>query len=507
MAARNNGLLSKFVGWIERVGNKLPHIFWIFLFFWFLIIVLSGVFSGISAVAPGSNEKIEIISLLNRKGLDWILSNMVGNFTKFPPLGLVLVMMMAAGFAERAGFIPALMKTLTSVPDKLLIPAIFVIGICSNLASDAGTVIIPPLTAALFYSRRKDPIFGLILGYVASSSGFTANLFIAGTDVLLAGITNTAAKIVDPNYNVYPTANYFFMVISVFVITIVGTIFTIKFAMPKLAYWDEEYEHAQVPHEYLTPLTAKEVTGMKKAGLAAGVFFLLMFLLTVIPGGPLRDPVKNTIVPSIFFNGMIPILFVFFVIAGWIYGRNVGTVRKPTDMINYMVDSMKTMASYIVVMLPIANFTYTFTYTNMASILAIKLAHLLELAHFTGIGLFIAIILITTFINLFLSSGSTKWAFLAPVIVPMMYYLGYAPEWTQLLYRVGDSSTNSFTPLFTYFPIILGFASVYKKDVGVGTVISRTFVYSMLFLITWTAMAVVWYYLGLPLGPGAAIRL
>lgn len=176
-------------------------------------------------------------------------------------------------------------------------------------------------------------------------------------------------------------------------------------------------------------------------------------------------------------------------------------------MINYMVESMKTMASYIVVMLPIANFTYTFTYTNMASILAIKLAHLLELAHFTGIGLFIAIILITTFINLFLSSGSTKWAFLAPVIVPMMYYLGYTPEWTQLLYRIGDSSTNSFTPLFTYFPIILGFASVYKKDVGVGTVISRTFIYSLLFLITWTAMAVVWYYLGLPLGPGAAIRL
>jgi aminobenzoyl-glutamate transport protein len=232
-----------------------------------------------------------------------------------------------------------------------------------------------------------------------------------------------------------------------------------------------------------------------------------MFLLTLIPGGPLRDPVKNTIVPSIFLRGMIPILFVFFIIAGWVYGKNVGTVKKPTDMINYMVESMKTMASYIVVMLPIANFTYTFTHTNMASILAIKLAHILEVANFTGVGLFVSIVIISTFVNLFLSSGSTKWAFLAPVIVPMMYYLGYTPEWTQLLYRIGDSSTNSFTPLFTYFPIILGFASVYKKDVGVGTVISRTFIYSLLFLVTWTAMALVWYYLGLPLGPGAPIRL
>jgi aminobenzoyl-glutamate transport protein len=432
---------------------------------------------------------------------------MVGNFTKFPPLGLVLVMMMAAGFAERAGFIPAIMKTLTTVPDKLMIPAIFIIGMCSNLASDAGTVIIPPLTAALFYARKKDPIFGLILGYVAAASGFTANLFIAGTDVLLAGITSTSARIADPSYNVYPTANYFFMIASVFVVTIVGTVFTIKFAMPRLARWDPEYEHAQVPHEYLTPLTERELSSMKKAGLAAFGFFLLMFLLTLIPGGPLRDPVKNTIVPSIFLRGMIPILFVFFIIAGWVYGKNVGTVKKPTDMINYMVESMKTMASYIVVMLPIANFTYTFTHTNMASILAIKLAHILEVANFTGVGLFVSIVIISTFVNLFLSSGSTKWAFLAPVIVPMMYYLGYTPEWTQLLYRIGDSSTNSFTPLFTYFPIILGFASVYKKDVGVGTIISRTFIYSLLFLVTWTAMILVWFYLGLPLGPGAPIRL
>ncbi|RKX45349.1 MAG: AbgT family transporter, partial [Thermotogae bacterium] len=254
MAQANEGLLTKFVEWIERVGNRLPHMFWIFLSLWILVILLSGVFAGVSAVDPAKGEEIKVISLLNRQGVYWILTNIVSNFAKFPPLGLVLVMMMAAGFAERAGFIPALMKTLTKVPEKYLIPAIFIVGICGNLASDAALVIIPPLSAALFYSRKKDPIFGLILGYVAAASGFTANLFIAGTDVLLSGITDAAVKIVDPNYNVYPTANYYFMVASTFVITIVGTIFTVKYAMPRFARWDEEYEHAQVPPEYLTPL-------------------------------------------------------------------------------------------------------------------------------------------------------------------------------------------------------------------------------------------------------------
>lgn len=507
MSEEKGGLLTRFINWIERVGNKLPHMFWIFLFLWILVIVLSGVFEGASAIDPSKGKEIKIISLLDRKGLAWILNNVVPNFAKFPPLGLVLVMMMAAGFAEKVGFIPALMKTLTGVSDRYLIPAIFIFGICGNLASDAGLVIIPPLTAALFYSRRKDPIFGLILGYVATASGFTANLFIAGTDVLLAGITDTAAKVVNPKYSVYPTANYYFMVASTFVLTIVGTIFTIKYAMPRFAKWEEEYEHAQVPPEYLSKLSVEESNSLRKALFASLTYLAIVLLLTFIPGGPLRDPVKKTIVPSILLEGMVPILFMFFIIGGYVYGKSMGKVKKPTDMVNYMVESMKTMASYIVIILPIANFTYTFTYTNMASVLAIKLSEFLKSSGFTGISLFVAIILISTFINLFITSGSTKWAFLAPVIVPMMYYLGYTPEWTQVLYRVGDSSTNSFTPLMTYFPIVIGYASMYKKDVGIGTIISRTFLYSMLFLVTWIIMIIIWYFLGLPVGPGAGIRL
>ncbi|KPU62506.1 ABC transporter [Thermococcus sp. EP1] len=507
MPEEKGGALMRFINWIEKVGNKLPHMFWIFLGLWVLVILLSGVLAGVSAIDPAKGEEVAIVSLLNKEGLYWILTNIVKNFAQFPPLGLVLVMMMAAGFAERAGFIPALMRTLTKVPDKYLIPAIFILGICGNLASDASLVIIPPLTAALFYSRRKDPIFGLILGYAAASSGFTANLFIAGTDVLLSGITDAAAKIVDSNYNVYPTANYYFMVASTFIITAVATIFTVKYAMPRFARWEEEYEHAQVPEEYLKPITDYEMRALKKALLAAGGYFLLMLLLTIMPNGPLRDPTQNTIVPSTFLKGMVPILFLFFVIGGYVYGKSVGTVKRPTDMVNYMADAMKTMASYLVIILPIANFTYTFKHTNMASVLAIKLADFLKSAGFTGIGLFISIILIATFINLFITSGSTKWAFLAPVLVPMMYYLGYTPEWAQLLYRLGDSSTNSFTPLSPYFPVIIGYASIYKKDVGIGTIISRTFLYSMLFLVTWIILAIIWYLLGFPLGPGAPIKL
>ncbi|MDK2871498.1 MAG: aminobenzoyl-glutamate transport protein [bacterium] len=342
---------------------------------------------------------------------------------------------------------------------------------------------------------------------MAAASGFTANLFIAGTDVLLAGITDTAAKIVNAKYNVYPTANYYFMVASTFVLTVVGTIFTVKYAMPRFARWEEEYEHAQVPPEYLSELSGMEISALRKALFAGGLYIFFILLLTFTPNGPLRDPVKNTIVPSTFLRGMVPILFMFFVIGGYVFGKSVGKVKRATDMINYMVESMKTMASYIVIILPIANFIYTFTHTNMASVLAIKLANFLKSTGFTGIGLFISIILISTFINLFITSGSTKWAFLAPVIVPMMYYLGYSPEWTQLLYRVGDSSTNSFTPLMTYFPIVIGYASIYKKDVGIGTIISRTFLYSLVFLVTWIVMIVVWYLLGLPVGPGAGIRL
>ena len=122
-------------------------------------------------------------------------------------------------------------------------------------------------------------------------------------------------------------------------------------------------------------------------------------------------------------------------------------------------------------------------------------------------SLFIMFILLSAFINLFIGSGSAKWALLAPIFIPMFYMLGYNPALTQMLYRIGDSTTNVISPLFPYMPIILGLTQEYEEDSGVGTVISLMLPYTIAMLIMWIILAIIWVYFSIPLGPGVVIKI
>ena len=126
----------------------------------------------------------------------------------------------------------------------------------------------------------------------------------------------------------------------------------------------------------------------------------------------------------------------------------------------------------------------------------------------TGIAAAVGLIFLTAFVNLFIGGASSKWLMLSPVFIPMFVELGLTPEYTQLAYRIGDSTTNVISPLMSYFPIIVGFASKYAKNegnMGMGTVIAMMLPYSMVFLFAWTVLFVVWTLLGLPIGPGVSM--
>jgi len=165
------------------------------------------------------------------------------------------------------------------------------------------------------------------------------------------------------------------------------------------------------------------------------------------------------------------------------------------------------MAPFIVLAFIIGQFIAYFNWSNLGYILAVNGADALKAAGFTGIPLFVSFILFTTFVNLFIGSGSAKWALLAPIFVPMFYLLGYNPALTQMLYRIGDSTTNIISPLFPYFPIILGLFAEYDEEAGVGTVLSLMIPYSMIMLLVWMVLGIIWFVAGLPLGPGGGLLL
>jgi aminobenzoyl-glutamate transport protein len=447
-------------------------------------------------------QEISARSLLSRDGLNWFVLHMVENFAFFEPLGIVLVMLMGVAIAEGAGLIPAVMRAVAlSVPPKLITPTLFAVAACGNIGSDAGIVVIPPLAAAVYRQLGRNPIVGLFVGYVGATAGFTANLVPAGTDVLAMSLTNAATGGL-PEVNV--VANWYFMVASVFFLAVLGTLVTRYYVEPRLGGAEGGTT------EELEPLSSREKRGLLWAGVAIGVVGLL-WLLTVVPaGGLLRHPDPDLFWRSSFFRGLIPVLFSLFAAGGIAYGYATRTIEKADDIIGYMADSMKRMAPFVVLVLVMAQFTRMFQYANLDQLIAITGADGLRAIGFESypVLFFVAFITIIAVANLFMGSASAKWAIFAPIFAPMFIALGYHPGFTQLLYRLGDSITNCVSPLYPYFPLLLGWiAGIDKSKSKVGTVLSYLMPYAMFLLVGWIVMLVVWYLLGLPIGPDTPVVL
>jgi aminobenzoyl-glutamate transport protein len=494
--------------WIEEMGNKLPHPFWIFLWICIFIVILSGVTAllGVSAIDPGTGETVRAQNLISGEGLRRFIEEMVTNFAHFAPFGLVLVMLMGVSVAERSGLLAIVLRTIAfSVPRKVVLPVIFIIGACGNIGSDAGIVIVPPIAALIFSQMGLNPIAGLIAGYAGATAGFTANFFIAGTDVLLAGISSEITGQMVDGREVSATANWYFMIVSTLFLGVGGAYVARKYTIPACSRF-EYADHGAGPDTdaSLSPLEKK---GLQRAGIALLIYSLLIILLVAPSGAPLRNQVTGGIVPSPFLRGLIPILFFFFAIPGYYYGKTVGVIKKPNDVLSQMEHGMKELSGYIVLMLVVAQFINLFNWSNLDTILAITGAEFLQATGLTGPIMFILFMVLVAVLNIFLGSGSAKWAIFAPIFIPMLAQIGFSPAFVQLMYRIGDSITNCVTPLYVYFPLLLGWVNKYNNRIGIGTIVAMLVPYALILFLMWVVLLLIWYGLNLPIGVGETIYL
>ena len=499
---------SRIIRWIETMGNKLPHPFWMFVWICIFIVILSAItaFLGVSAVEPSTGKLVEATNLISGEGLRRFLQEMVVNFAHFAPFGLVLVMLMGVSIAERSGLLGVIMRNIAfSVPKKIVLPVIFIIGACGNIGSDAGIVIVPPIAAIIFMQMGLNPIAGLIAGYAGATAGFTANFFIAGTDVLMAGISTEITSQLNPPMEVSATANWYFMIVSTVVLAFGGAFIARKYTIPRCDRFSIDMDESITQTD--GKLTDTEKKGLRHAGIAFLVFSLLIVLLVAPAGAPLRNQETGGIVPSPFLKGLVPILFFLFAIPGYFYGKATGAIKEPNDVLKQMEHGMKELSGYIVLMLVVAQFISFFSWSRLDTILAIRGAEFLETTGLTGPVMFTLFMIIVALLNIFLGSGSAKWAIFAPIFIPMLSQLGYSPAFVQLMYRVGDSITNCVTPLYVYFPLLLGWINKYNKNIGIGTVVSLLIPYAIVLFIMWIALVFIWFGLNLPIGPGEGIYL
>ncbi|MBD3423100.1 MAG: hypothetical protein GF417_01495, partial [Candidatus Latescibacteria bacterium] len=566
---------------IEKIGNRLPHPFWIFFYLTVLVIVFSAVSEviGVSVTHPVNGEIVTPQNLISKHGIQRFVLEMVTNFSNFAPLGLVLVMLMGVSLAVHSGLLGTLLGCLTRVPRIMIFPIVVVTGIMGNLASDAGIVVVPPLAAVAFKKLDMNPLAGIILAYASCTAGFTATLIPRGTDVLLAGFTNEALE--DPNRFVGATANLYFMIASVLMLAVVMAWVGKKYTLPacgeppagvksmEVESCDDQAKQkglrwalftggiytviallTLIPEDGLLrydlssvqTVSLREVPGEKQLQRVMGEVHItveegergysVVFEDQKLPldqaaadnwreGATVRiyipeedktvdlsRAVRIEIMPEVmrgpFFRGMVAILFFFFAIPGAIYGVCVGKIRKLADIPAMMVTSVKGVAGLIVLMLMIGQFVALFQWSNLDRIVAIAGSNLLNQMRLQGWPLLVVTSITVMGLNVFLGSSSAKWAMLAPIVVPMFLLLEppISPAVSQLAYRIGDSTTNGISPLYPYFPLALGWIREYRKDAGIGTLIRLLLPYAVFTGVAWILLLIIWYLLGIPVGPG-----
>lgn len=502
---KKRSFFDRFLDGVEVVGNKLPHPATLFALMAVLVVILSALAStlGLSATHPITGESVTVNNLLTADGIRWMWTNVEKNFVDFPPLGLVLVVMVGIGVAEGSGLFTVLVRQLVlGAPRSMITAAIIIAGIFSHLASEAGYVILIPLGAMIFHALGRHPMAGFAAAFCGVSAGFGSNFLIGSVDPILAGLSTSAAHIIDPSMQVNPMVNYFFMVVSAFMVVIVGTWITEKIVEPRLGKYTGELSPLAIE-----ALSKTERKGLRMAGIGALAVIGLLAWSIIPENGLLRDPETGGILHSPFFKGIVVAIFLIFFVPGLVYGIITKTIRNDKDVVKHMTSAMKGMGGYIVLVFFAAQFVYMFKESNLGIVVAINGAAWLKSVGLTGIPLLIGFALLSAFINLFMGSASAKWAIMAPVFVPMFMLLDYHPGVAQAAFRVGDSVTNVITPMMSYFALIVTFAQKYDEKYGIGTIISMMLPFTFIFFIAWTIIISIWYLTGFPLGLDGPIYL
>ena len=524
------------LGAIERIGNKVPHPVLMFLYLIIGVIVLSAIldWANVSVTeqiaVPVTQETelsfyedsteaqsllpaepyatefeiqeqtIAIRSLLTTEGLRFIFTTFVSNFAGFSVVAVVFIAMMGAGVAEEAGLMAALIRKLVAISPRWLLSFIIIfVGVLSSVATDAGYLILIPLGAAAFLSVKRHPLAGVAAAYGGVSAIFAVNILVAPLDAMLTEITNEASALAG-GAPITLVSNFYFQVVSSFVLSVVAALVTDRIVEPRLGV----YEATQAEVGEAPALDAAgEARGMRFAGLTILAYVVFILLLTLPSGAPLRDPQTGDIIGATpFMDSLLFIITILFLLAGIAYGRGAKTMTTANQVIAAVTKTFAGLAGLVFMLLMISQFIAYFNFSNMPNVIAVALAGFLEQANIGSIPLLIGFMLVIMLLDIIIPGSMPKWAIFAPIFVPLFMRLGTAPQTVLAAYRIGDSPMNVITPLMVYLPFILTVAQRYQKDTGIGTIIALMLPYTLIPALAWTILFVLWYILVSPLWPG-----
>lgn len=539
-AAKEPPKTGGWLGTIERIGNKVPHPVLMFLYLILIVIALSAVLDalGVSvteeiavpitdgaqvdfytdSTEPLENlpdepwdtdyeiqeQTIAIRSLLTTEGIRFIFTSFVPNFAGFTVVAVVFVAMMGAGVAEESGLMTALIHKLVEISPRWMLSFIIIfVGVLSSVATDAGYLILIPLGAAAFLSVKRNPLVGVAAAYGGVSAIFAINILVTPLDAMLTEITNEAIALAG-GQPITIVANFYFQVVMSVLLSIVAAVVTDRIVEPRLGAYKPE-PGAEVAATEVLDKDAQS-RGMRFAGIGALIVVAVVLVFTLPPNSALRDPETGAIIGATpFMDSLLFIIMLVFLIAGIGYGYGARTFSGSNDVIRAVTKTFASLAGLVFMLLMIAQFIAYFNFSNMPNVIAIALAGWLEQANIGAVPLLVGFIVVIMLLDIIIPGSMPKWAIFAPIFVPLFIRLGTAPQTVLAAYRVGDSPMNVITPLMVYLPFIITVMQRYQKEAGIGTVIALMLPYTLILAVVWIILFILWYVLGIPLGPGYGV--
>ena len=496
VASQNKGLL----GVVERVGNKMPHPIAMFIGIIAIVLTLSLLLSllGVSAVHPHSKETLLVKNMLSISALLEWASNVARNLQNFPVLASVTILAAATGLCEQTGvFATAIKSSLKNASGNGVVFVIALIGSCGNIAGDVAFLIVPSIAAAIFLGIGRHPLVGLFLGYATVGGGYGTNFVPGGWDVILTPVTIQSAQLLDPKFDMNLVSGYFMMVVGSICVALTATFVTVKFVEPKFGKYSGTPDGVEMNEGDVKPEEAK---ALNRTLIALGLFLGAVVLSCIPESSFMRSPTGSLTVNAPLMKSLFALLLISFLIAGIVYGVGVGKITDIKDLATLLTKSISSIAPFIVIAIIVSQFLYLFNQSNLGTILAINGGNLLKDLTIPVVAVILIFFLMEGIADLFIVSGSARYLIFGPVFVPMFMQLGVHPAFVQMIHRTGGSICNHLTPLNSFFPVLLGLAQKYDKNIGMGTIFSTMIPYTIAYTLMYGALLVFWYLFALPTG-------
>ena len=395
------GLFFRFINGVEVIGNKLPHPFYLFTILIVVAIVLSVIFAGVSVTYESASSKgtggeivtVTIKNLLNKETINYVTQNLYSIYYNFSPMMMMGLLMLSIGLAEQVGLFGAFIKrTIAGVRPAFVFAIVSFIAINANTASNAGILGCTAVAAAVFASMGYNPWLGIILAYAAGNAGMSANVFVGNLDVLLSGINESVCSSLGIDTStVHVLQNWYFMFACAIILTVVFTLVTTKFVR---GFSDKD----------LSPLEHK---ALRNTAIAAVIYLALLVIICIPQNSVFRADDGSLVPNSPLLKSVLTLLFLFFMVTGIAYGRTTGALKDWNSLPKMLAGSINSMVNFMVIALPASLFIYLFNASNIPTALGAAGAEWIKTSGINGFGLIVFIVFLSTFLNLFMTSGSS----------------------------------------------------------------------------------------------------